>query len=447
MRPPVRALKVLATACALALGAGPASADFGKDEKKFPNQAYPAEFRGRVLQAIVMGANWLLTRQRDDGSFPSAYDSRYPMGPTALATLALLKSGLPAGHPKVERAFAFLEKQPLERTYEVSVLLMALDAKYDPAPDPFAKEEVDRYGNFVVPEPCAENASKEDLAWMKRCVDFLVKHQTGGYWRYPEGGFDLSNTQYALLGLKAADRCGLKVPISVWTQALDFLLSHQEESGPEVEVRANEVRGDYRIEWKEKAQARGFRYVKSEGPGPGAGPVPGPPMGPRGGAPVTGSMTTAGAAGLLICQSQLWKSRKFGAEARAKTRAGIRDAFAWMQKNFAVEFNPGQQMAHHFYYLYGLERMGILAHTRFVGKADWYLDGAEYLLFEQEPAGSWENGDLVDTCFALLFLKRSSFRTANPSITPSEPSVPSPPKPTDPAPPAMDGAAPTGGPK
>jgi hypothetical protein len=422
MRVPGRAPRWLATACALALAAGPASADFGKDEKKFPNQAYPAEFRGRVLQSIVLGANWLLTRQRENGSFPSGYDGSYPMGPTALATLALLKSGLPAGHPKIERAFAYLKTQPLAKTYEVSVLLMALDAKYDPAPDPFAKEEVDRYGNFVVPEPCAEKASKEDLAWMKQCVDFLVKHQTGGYWRYPEGGFDLSNTQYALLGLKAADRCGLKVPTTVWTQALDFLLSHQEATGPEVEIRANEVRGDYRIEWKEKALARGFRYVKAEG---------------GRGSPVTGAMTTAGAAGLLICQSQLWKSRKFGAEARAKTRTAIRDAFAWMQKNFAVESNPGLAMAHHYYYLYGLERMGILAHTRFVGKADWYLEGAEVLLFEQDPPGSWQEGNLVDTCFALLFLKRSSFRTANPSITPSEPSVPSP-KPADPAPPAMD---------
>jgi hypothetical protein len=307
---------------------------------------------------------------------------------------------------------------------------MAIDAKYDPSPDPFAKEEVDRYGNFVVPEPCAERASKEDLAWMKQGVDFLVKHQNGGSWRYPEGGFDLSNTQYALLGLKAADRCGLKVPTSVWSQALDFLLAHQEETGREVDVRANEVRGDYRVEWTEKARARGFRYVKG-GPAP-----PGAPAGPRGGGggpPPTGSMTTAGAAGLLICQSQLWKSRKFGGEARAKTRAAIRDALAWMQENFAVESNPGMGFAHHYYYLYGLERMGILAHTRFVGKHDWYGDGAELLLFEQGPDGSWNEGDLVDTCFALLFLKRSSFRTANPSITPSEPNVPSKPEP-----PAMD---------
>jgi hypothetical protein len=64
--------------------------------------------------------------------------------------------------------------------------------------------------------------------------------------------------------------------------------------------------------------------------------------------------------------------------------------------------------------------MGIVGHLRFLGKTDWYLEGAEYLLRAQDDAGSWQAGDVVDTCFALLFLKRSSFKTSNPVITPSD---------------------------
>ena len=262
---------------------GSASADFGKDEQKFPNAAYPLEFRNRVGDAINRAQNWLLRRQQPDGSF-AMRGGGTTLGPTALATLALLKTGIPAGHPKLEKAFAFMRQQKLERTYDVAILLMCLDAKYDGAHDGFAVEEVDRYGQRVVADPCASKISKEDLAWMKQGRDFLITNQTMGYWRYPSGGFDLSNTQYALLGLKAVDRCGLEVPQAVWKAALDFLLGFQAPTGVPVDVRANEVRGEYRIEWTEKALARGFAYTTGMG---GGG------RGTRGDGS-TGSMTTAG---------------------------------------------------------------------------------------------------------------------------------------------------------
>jgi hypothetical protein len=425
-----RALIPLAAAAVALLPLAPARADFGKDEKKFDNQAYPAALRARVQAAITKAANWLLFHQREDGSWPSQYEGQYPMGPTALATLALVKAGVPIGHPKVERALQYLKKQPLTKTYEVGILLMLLDAKYDPSPDPFAKEELDRYGNRVVPEPCADAISKDDLAWMKQGVEFLIKTQESGHWRYPTpNSYDLSNTQYALLGLKAASRCGLKIPNQVWLDSLTFLLRLQNASGNFVEVRANEVRGDYRVEWTEKAIARGFPYVSNEARK----------------APATGSMTTAGAAGLMICQSELWKVRKFSAEQRAETRIAVRDALAWMQENFDVSENPRGGDSAHYYYLYGLERMGVLAHTRFLGKTDWYKEGAEYLLLEQEPDGAWLKGNLVDTCFGLLFLKRASFRVANPVITPdAEPSKDGRDAPAVPAapPPAMTDAPP-----
>ena len=125
----------------------------------------------------------------------------------------------------------------------------------------------------------------------------------------------------------------------------------------------------------------------------------------------------------MICQSMLWKSRKFTAEERDRTRTAVRDAVAWMQVNFDVTTNPKGQDNWHFYYLYGLERMGIVGHFRFIGKTDWYLEGAEFLLHEQDDTGSWESGEVVQTCFGLLFLKRSSFKNVNPVITPGDPAA------------------------
>src|SRR4029453_14901498 len=100
---------------ATGVAGAPAHADFGKDEKKFDNLAYPASLRARVHQAILRGSNWLLMRQHDDGSW--GVRGGYPSGPTALAMLALVKSGIPVGHPKLERGWAYLRRQPLERTY------------------------------------------------------------------------------------------------------------------------------------------------------------------------------------------------------------------------------------------------------------------------------------------------------------------------------------------
>jgi hypothetical protein len=393
-------------------------------QEPFRNDAYPLELRKEVTAAIDRAAHWLLARQQPDGSWNHRQNAPFGLGPTALATLALLKAGVPPDHPRVERAFRWMRARPLDRTYSVAILLMALDAKYSPVSDAFRTDAVDRQGNQVVETPCAEKISKEDLEWMKQALKFLLDHQGAaalllpgvenprggqakgepGAWRYPGSGFDLSNTQYAILGLLAANRCGLKVPVDAWMDSLRFLLEWQEKDGPPVEFRANEVRGEYRVEWTERARARGFTYAERHGQ-------------------ATGSMTTAGLAGLMVCQSEVWRSRRFTPELREKTRVAIRDGLAWMQTHYDVTSNPEGGPTWHYYYLYGLERMGILGRVRFLGTHDWYLDGARYLLAMQGKDGAW-GGDLLDTCFALLFQKRASWRTANAPITPSDPVPP-----------------------
>ena len=400
-----------------------------KDENRFINERYPPAFRKRVNEAIQRGVEWLKRHQRKDGAWNCNYNRSYLMGPTALVTLTLLKGGAPPDSPAVRRAFAWLRKRPMRRTYSVGILLMALDAKYAPARDPFVQEDVDRYGTRKRKDPCADNIRGADLRWMREGVEYLVKHQTAdGVWRYPsQDQFDLSNTQYALLGLKAAVRCGIKIRTRVWADALAFLLEHQEKSGKPVIYKANEVRGRYRFEWTERALARGFRYVKNQN------------------LPVTGAMTTAGLAGLIICQSELWRSRRFTGDLRLKTRRGIKDAMAWMQEHFAVSRNPvqpgtggnqGRGMGWHYYYLYGLERAGMLGRIRNFGEIDWYERGAEHLLAAQSGDGGWSTSRdrLVDSCFAILFLKRATSGMRMPVITePPRPSKDAKKKPPQPA--------------
>jgi hypothetical protein len=393
-----------------------APADAPRDAEQTEDERYPIEFRRRVGKSIDRGVAWLRTQQAPDGSFPSHYGKHYPMGPTALATLTLLKGGVKPDDAAIKRAFAHLRTLPMQKVYSVAVLLMALDARHAPARDPFVAETVDRYGRATRKDPCLDSISKEDAAWMKVGVSFLIKHQTTkGVWRYPtKDTFDLSNTQYALLGLKAAMRCGMKIPPSVWLSALRFLIAHQRPDGKAVRYQANEVRGKYRIAWSEPAKARGFQYANAK-------------------QPITGSMTTAGLSSLIICQSELWGSRQFKGDLRNKTRLGIRDAMAWLQTWMEVRVNPVEGLdgkpAHppapaiggpnHYYYLYGLERASILGRIRLYGKRDWYEEGAEILMMDQREDGSWPcQMKLTDSCFALLFLKRATIRMKVPVITP-----------------------------
>ncbi len=67
------------------------------------------------------------------------------------------------------------------------------------------------------------------------------------------------------------------------------------------------------------------------------------------------------------------------------------------------------------YFLWAMERIAVLYDIQKLGKKDWYLWGAEILICHQRGDGSWDldggyagQHPVVNTCFALLFLKRAN---------------------------------------
>jgi hypothetical protein len=80
---------------------------------------------------------------------------------------------------------------------------------------------------------------------------------------------------------------------------------------------------------------------------------------------------------------------------------------------------PGEGMAarlrlENLYYLWSLERVAVLYNLKTVGGKDWYRWGAQMLVANQDGNGGWRGGRYhgstvtLDTCFALLFLKRAN---------------------------------------
>jgi hypothetical protein len=306
----------------------------------------------QVLSAIDRGVAYLKREQSSRGQWSDMVG--YQGGITALCTLALLNSGVDPRDPVVDKALTYLRGLELEKTYTVSLQTMV----------------------FCAAEP------QKDMLRIRRNVRWLEAKQNTegprkGSWSYPGPGGDNSNSQFAVLALYEAQTVGAKVNRATWERAAEYWRSTQNADGS----------------W---------------------GYVPGD-VG-------TGSMTCAGIGGLAISSAAMESG---DAEVKAGRviccRPHVPDdalerAIDWLAQHFSVSRNPrpagaGQSVI--YYYLYGLERAGRLTARRFIGEHDWYREGAEFLVHDQDPLshywkGTWhaEQNPQVSTALALLFLSK-----------------------------------------
>lgn len=440
-RPFLGVLRAVALCLAALLpGSGPCGAAWaGPSDGDEPMPVYSAEFRQRVREEIGQRARDLRARLAQANR-----DSLAP-GPRVLAAFALLRAGESPQREEIQSALGHARQAPLEAVYEVAATALAVAAQYD------AQLQAPRPGGTASPGPSGGGQTERkvsacDLAWLRRAVAFLTQCQQawdeerrassllgGGAgkardparpagprtglapagpagWGYglPQGdsawhgGLDISNTQYALLGLEAAASCGVPVSRSVWAAALEFLLRWQASGGPNVVLRRCEARDGRCRRWTEDAAARGFAY---------AGP-------PRGGYAVTGGRTAAGVCGMMICREQF--SIRLDLEGRldAQAQEGIRDGLAWLQAHYSVVNDPtsgpagkddaGSQRWHGAY-LYGLERLCAKGRIPYIGDHDWYAEGVAYLV-KQRSKGTPGPGSagMVRLGFELLFLVRGT---------------------------------------
>jgi hypothetical protein len=360
------------------------------------------EFPKDVDAAIAKGVAWLL-KQPKDGAYLEY--KGYPGGTDALAALALYACDdeRKAGNDALNRAML----QDPTKTYQAAVTMMAIDMRRTPP----GEAALLRAGKIAKP---TRNLSEPERTWMKQGAEFLVRTAAGpGKWNYPSpqhgGRFlppppDLSNSQYAVLGLLAAHRCGVPVEDSVWLGALRAFLQAQERDGPAVPGWLPSARQQREAEAGASAasapavRARGFPYKTGE--------------------EATGSMTCAGIASIVICRDVLREAggKSIPPEVAASAERAVADGFGWLHSRYTVEQASRAEKRPHkwlHYYLYALERAGILADVARVNEHDWYADGALHLLLTQHADGWWEEEagsearKIADTCFALLFLKRA----------------------------------------
>jgi hypothetical protein len=321
----------------------------------------------KIDAAIDNGVEALLRAQLRDGTW-GRY-GQFEGGKTALCTYALLKCGVGIDHPAVRRAMLFLEGVRPRQTYTIACMMLAYSAA----------------------------GSKAHLARVKRMARQLVEWQLEGDYGYPFQGMgadgetmsrpDLSNTQYAALGLWVAQKHKIKIPTLVWLDLIAATLAYRSKAEP-IKTKAS-------AENKSKTVAGGVVEVQGFGYRPRKDP--------------SGSMTTAGVSILQICKLGL--GARMPRKIRSQVDGAIEKGLAWLSHHFSVRQNPGRRGAWHYYYLYGLERVGSLTRVERMGRHRWYVKGARLLTNQQNRDGMWKGRDRnreVQTAFALLFLRRAT---------------------------------------
>jgi hypothetical protein len=372
--------------------------------------------RDSVHKAIRAGADWLKKNRERNGTWidgGGSFAREFPIGTTALAVTALLHAGVPRDDPTVRDGLAAILRANLAKVYDVGASLMALEAKYLPLEQ---YEEVMELTEAKARKAIAEKMTPADKAWVQKAVDWLLEKQTkDGTWGYPdmtERYYDHSNTQYALLGLKSAARCGAKIPSRVWRQIAEHWIAAQKMvSGPGEQLK---------LTWTGAGEA-GVEVRGEEAVPPGAwgyfvrpvdwAPLPVPDQG-------YGSMVCAGLTSLIIAQSELVWTKDLDEALRTRLESAKRSGLAWIQRHYSVRGCPpaaGFWSVFHLYFLYSLERVGVLYGIKEIAGHDWYLEGAVLLVRDQRADGGWLSYDeipVVDTAFALLFLKKATLKVA-----------------------------------
>jgi hypothetical protein len=131
-----------------------------------------------------------------------------------------------------------------------------------------------------------------------------------------------------------------------------------------------------------------------------------------------GSMTCAGLTSLIIAESELFRTKDLDDKLKTAIDRAKKQGLVWLQENWSVRGNPpsaGFWSVFHYYHLYSLERVGVLYGIKTLGGHDWYAEGAMVLLRDQHEDGGWSSWaelPVVDTSFALLFLKKATLRVA-----------------------------------
>jgi len=207
---------------------------------------------------------------------------------------------------------------------------------------------------FLLPQtPEIKDAFRADAVSLQQAMK--IKGKARGLYNYTKDDgmrYDHSVSQYGVLGLWAAAQANIELNANTWKNADEAWRRTQQKDG-------------------------GWTYDDGEK----SKSIP--------------SMTAAGVASLFITQEYTNGMAGIGCTGNIKDEH-IERGLKWMSDHFKEVGN--------YYTWYGVERIGVASGLKYFGTVNWYHQGADLMVRNQNKQGAW--GDVPDTAFAILFLVR-----------------------------------------
>jgi hypothetical protein len=405
----------------------------------------PPEEQEKVNKVIDRGVQWLQKHQTPSGSWGPP--GLHPIGLTALPALTLLECGVPADDPAIQKAANRVRKAipKLDRTYELSLAILFLDRLGDAADDKLIQTCALRLaagqspaGGWTYKCPLLNPQQEKDLLLVmrqmrpKNALDLFVGGSDG-----PPLNKDIQggSTDSKLLTPDST----LPMDPQAYKKALDQLppdlrnlssLQPPEKSrkmpGRDITDNSNTQfailglsaahKHDLPLERTLALIVRRFRTSQAPNGHWGYHYSSDPELG-------TPAMTGAGLLGLAVGLGLAADHLDPQARGKRFEDPAIEKGFTFLGEHIGKPLGWKRPRAKNqkrspinLYFLWTTERVGVLFNRRQIGGKDWYSWGAELLLDHQKDDGSWMAGGypgampipIVDTCFALLFLKRAN---------------------------------------
>ncbi|CAN5534811.1 DUF4159 domain-containing protein [soil metagenome] len=271
-------------------------------------------------------------------------------GSTDMAVYALLAAGEKPTDPRLASAIEFIKKSEQIGVYNLAVRCVVWSML----------PQTPEIRKLLMRDVASLGAATRTQGVGVGFCGYLPK-ETGN-------NYDLSVSQFAVLGVWAAADAGVEISDAYW-QTIDAA-------------------------WrKEQFPDGGWAYARNM-PGRADKPTP--------------TMTAAGVATLFITQDHLRLNN--GNCKGNPIDKNIELGIAAIERTFnAGMTTPGVPVFPRQYYcMFGYERIGVASGYKYFGKIDWFSQIASTLVAAQKPDGRWATGvwDVANTSFAIISLAR-----------------------------------------